>query len=94
MPAVVLTDDVLNGLLSSPKYQGLPCLQFRQPSGSAKPCNCANKTPRKPGIHGENARVCIFQLQPQQLAEVKAALAAEQLVVYMNTPGFPRRAVI
>ena len=93
MSAIVLSDDVLNGLLA--RNQGLPCLQFLQAAKAHKPCNCA-RDPKllTRQIEGEHARICVFQLPPESLAILKKALGAEQLVLYMTTPGFPKRSVL
>jgi hypothetical protein len=93
MSATVLSDDVLNGLLKQPQFQGLPCLQFLKMSPRRKPCNCSRDAGARL-IEGEHARICVFQLQPARLLELKKALGADQLVLYMNTPGFPKRAVL
>jgi len=92
MSAIVLSDDILNGLLKNP---GIPCLQFLKTSPSHKPCNCARDTKLLTRqVEGEHARICVFQLPPESLAIIKQALGAEQLVLYMTTPGFPKRAVL
>ena len=94
MPAVVLTDDVLNALLKDPEAKAIPCLQFLKNSPAHKPCNCGNKVELRPMIEGEHARICVFQLPAERHAELKRKLGADQLILYMKTPGFPRRAII
>ena len=93
MSALVLSDDALNGLLKT--NPGLPCLQFLKASKAHQPCNCARDTaPLVRQIEGEHARICVFQLPAESLATLKKALGSEQLVLYMTTPGFPKRAVL
>lgn len=94
MPAIVLTDDVLNGLLGGPNASSIPCLQFLKSSPANKPCNCGNKVDLQRQVDGEHVRICVFQLPPERQAELKGQLGADQLILYMLTPGFPRRVVI
>lgn len=95
MSATVLSDEILNALLARPDHQMVPCVQFLKPV-QAKPCNCSRDydSLKKRQVEGEHARICIFQLSQDRLRALKELLKAESLVLYMNTPGFPRRAVI
>jgi hypothetical protein len=95
MASVVLSDEVLDGLLARPDHAQVPCIQFLKMSPAHKPCNCAGKSrPMEARVDGEQARICIFQLPAERLAQLKKVLGADRVILYMNTPGFPKRTVL
>jgi hypothetical protein len=95
MSGVVLSDTVLDGLLARPDHAQIPCLQFLKLSPVHKPCNCGGrKLPVEARVDGEQARICISQLPKERLAQLKKVLGTDRIVLYMNTPGFPKRTVI
>lgn len=95
MSGVVLSNEVLDGLLARPDHAQIPCLQFLKTSPSHKPCNCGGrKQPMEVRVDGEQARICVSQLSPERLIQLKKLMGADRLVLYMNTPGFPKRTVI
>jgi hypothetical protein len=95
MSGIVLSDEVLDGLLARPDHAQIPCLQFLKMSPAHKPCNCRNKRrPAEARVDGEQARICVSQLSAERLAQLKNILGTDRVILYMNTPGFPKRAVI
>lgn len=94
MSGVVVSDTVLDGLLARPDASQIPCLQFLKMSPAHKPCNCGGKKPMEARVDGEQARICISQLPPSRLAQLKKVLGTERIVLYMSTPGFPKRTVL
>lgn len=95
MSGVVVSDLVLDGLLARPDAPQIPCLQFLKASPAHKPCNCGGrKAPAEVRVDGEQARICILQLPAARLAQLKKVLGTDRLVLYMSTPGFPKRTVI
>lgn len=93
---VVVTDEVLDRLLARPNHFQIPCLQFLKASPAHKRCSrCPNSAPVSARrIDGEHARICISQLPPERLLEMKRALGADRLILYLTTPGVPRRTII
>lgn len=95
MSGVVLSDAVLDGLLARPDHAQIPCLQFLKMHPANKPCNCGGrKQPVDVRVDGEQARICISQLSPERLAQLKKVVGSDRIVLYMSTPGFPKRTVL
>ena len=95
MSGVVLSDVVLDGLLARPDHAQIPCLQFLKMSPAHKPCNCGgHKRPAEVRVDGEQAQICITQLSKERLAQLKKILGTDRIVLYLSTPGFPKRTVI
>jgi hypothetical protein len=94
MSALVLDDETILGFLSNPQRAQFPCLQFFKVE-DAPPCNCPGKAAQaKKSMDGNAVRTCILGLGADRQAALKKLLGVDQLLIFVSTPGFPRRTVL
>lgn len=94
MSDLVVRDEVLVSLSARVPVGSIPCLNHLKLPDKPGCSTCPGKAKESPNIDGESVRICLTQLGPEDLQKVKTALGADNLIVYLITPGFKKRNVL
>lgn len=100
MARALLTDETLFRLAKNRQVlQAIPCLAGLEFSRQVSKGGCSSCRKKRilrqldPSQTSE-AKRCIYQASDEARKLVKSALGVDQLVIYLNQPGLPPRAVL